>query len=182
MESYKYEQVTEILSDNTKWPRLRYDDEIVELITGSVGQLGTRTVYEKIASILMEHQLLDSALRHLIKLSILYIQGEIWPAKYEPVVHAPRDQKTTGWYLNYYEKSCLDVESKTDFLDHMKKMNSYRNKIAHHIIGKNEVIISDTHEKFSSEFYLASQAFSRCEKEVFEKLYDLTKRVNFNGL
>lgn len=171
--------LVEILISRDKWPELSFTDEFDRLSLDVVEEIGTGTVSAKMASIFINHQIVHEMLKNLIAKCNLYIQGEIWPVVYRPKFDSG-DEKMTGWYISYFNDSCIDLKAKADFIKYTSELNRLRNKVAHNLTGKNNSIISETHRQFMATFSKAVVAYAECESEVLRYLTDLTNRVDFS--
>lgn len=172
-------KLIDVLLDKRQWPSVSFSEDFEELSLSVQNQPNTTNVSGKIAAIFVLHQIVHEMTKCLIKLSNLYVQGEIWPTKYN-IAFDKDQEKMTGWYLTYYSDSCITHKNKKQFLRHAKEVNRLRNEVAHNITGKNKSIIENTYKKFNNEFYLTTEAFLICENDAFERLVELTDRVDFN--
>ncbi|OYX42422.1 hypothetical protein B7Y94_03510 [Candidatus Saccharibacteria bacterium 32-49-12] len=171
-------KLVETLVNPDKWPQLVMSDEFNELAKEVNKDVGSGTTSAKIASIFVKHQLIHEMTKSLISMCNLYVQGEIWPTVYKPAVDKNQDQMT-GWYLSYFRDSCVYLDGKDNFLSVAFELNRLRNKVAHNLTGKNGVVISETHSRFSSNFEKAVSNFVTCEQDILWRLKDLTNRVDF---
>lgn len=171
--------LVDILVNPDKWPQLVMSNDFDELARDVNNDVGSGTTSAKIASIFVKHQLIHEMTKSLISMCNLYVQGEIWPAVFKPAVDKNQDQMT-GWYLSYFKDSCIELHGKSDFLQYASELNRLRNKVAHNLTGKNNVVISETYASFSTNFERAIRSFVSCEQDILWRLKDLTKRVDFN--
>ena len=135
----------------------------------------------KIALIMLQHQLFHELLKELISISIFYLQCEIWPTKYEPI-YDKREEKTTGWYIDYFENYCIDCSGKLELIKTIKNINRIRNKVAHNLIGKNELIINRSYSEFINYSNLFLDELNQCARDINMKLEDLGKRMDLESL
>lgn len=166
------------LTDATQWAQPLPSEEFLHLAQSVKNDVISNTVSSKIAVILVHHQIMHELTKNLIHMSTLYIQGEIWPTKLDPP-YDNNDEKMTGWYLNYLKDHCIDFKHKDEYLVLALRLNKLRNKVAHELTGKNEVVIDRSYNEFTKLFSELHTHYEQCEEWLFHLLDDLTKRVDF---
>jgi hypothetical protein len=166
------------LSARDDWSVLALSEEFKRLIEQIGRDVKADSVSGKIATILIQHQIMHEFVKKLIETSNLYVQGEIWPSVYEPAYDNNKEQMT-GWYIDYFEKHCISVKGKSDFIRESKRLNEIRNKVAHNLIGKNDVIINQSYTRCGELLTKVGRNYAVCMAEMMKLLVDLTKRVDF---
>jgi hypothetical protein len=168
-----------ILADTSKWPALTLSEDFLSLSRRVEIEVSKESVSSQIAAVFVMHQIMHEMTKHLISLSTLYIQGEIWPTEYKPAYDKNKDQMT-GWYLAYLKDNCINFDDKDKFTDLALSLNKLRNELAHHMTGKNEVVVSHTFDKYILSHKLLLKTYRSCEKRILDYLFDLTNRVDFS--
>ena len=172
----------ELLLDKNKWMPKDFTEDFRILLSQIEKDVSSDSISGKIASIFIRHQIIHEITKDLIKLSHLYLQAEIWPTKFVPKYDDGKE-RMTGWYIDYYEGSCIECKSKDTFVREVKSLNRIRNKVAHNITGKNEVVINSSYKQFSKHFNKAIYCFNdECLPYLLWKLDDLTSTVDFKQL
>jgi hypothetical protein len=164
-----------------EWVSLEISDGFEKLADRVKNEVGSDSISGKIAYIFIQHQIMHEVTKSLIKLSNLYVQGEIWPIVFNPAYDEGED-KMTGWYIDYFVKHCIECKSKKEYVEKAKRLNQIRNKVAHNLTGKNEVIVERSFDEFEELYIQASKLASVCIHDVIRMLNDLVHRVDFEEL
>lgn len=88
----------------------------------------------------------------------------------------------TGWYISYYEDHCIGCKGKAELLKEAKKVNNIRNKVAHNLSGKNEVVIRSSYQTFGLTYDRVLEFADQCEQDMTRLLEDLNARVEWNEI
>jgi hypothetical protein len=166
------------LVDTKQWTLSPPGDDFLQLARSVKNDTKSETVSSKIAIILVHHQIMHELTKNLIYMATLYIQGEIWPTELSPS-YDNNDEKMTGWYIGYLRDHCIEFKHKDDYLKTAARLNAIRNKVAHDLTGKNEVIIGRSYSEFEKLFSELYAHHEKCENGLLNLLTDLTKRVDF---
>lgn len=169
------------LSNPRKWYKSALDSDFIKLTAKVNKELRSDTISGKIASIFIQHQIMHEIIKDLIGLATLYVQGEIWPAVFQPPFDGGKD-KMTGWYISYYEDHCIGCKGKAELLKEAKKVNNIRNKVAHNLSGKNEVVIRSSYQTFGLTYDRVLEFADQCEQDMTRLLEDLNARVEWNEI
>lgn len=173
---YKKELISKLSDENSWWPK-EFSDDFTSFIVRVDKQADQDSIINKISSIFIKQQATHQMVKDLISLSQLYVQGELFPTKFEPSFDGGKEQMS-GWYVGYYESHCIDCDGKDAFLKHVKQINKIRNDVAHKLLGKNDSMIGRSYKKFEVEFTEAVCIYNdRCIVDLMSHLRELNKRL-----
>jgi len=166
---------------NKSWVPKDFTKDFVEL-SEKIDEEGAQTVSGKIATVFIQHQILHQFTIDLAKASIFYMQGELWPVKFSPSFDKGKEEMT-DWYIKYLKSNCIDFAGKEDFIREVIAVNRLRNKIAHNLASKNEVVINESYLEVRTHFQSAVNSYiENCMKDLSNNIRDLSKRVNFDEI
>lgn len=166
------------ISNKKHWPGLTNAPLIVHLLSVANKQITNNTLEGVLSATLIYQQVMEDLLLNLLKMSHLYVQGEIWPSQ----ISFPINKKLMFGQLLDQHKLSIDFDQKDLLISTARNFNQMRVKIVHKIVqskGPNEIVTlagkihSDFH-KFLDLFY-TSRAF------LDWKLEDLSNRVDWKG-
>ncbi len=137
--------------DEAHWMPEDFSGNFYSLYEGLAQGKKKLNVAQKIGVMLVEHQVLHQFTLELIDLAHMCIQASILPELYEPEFDKGR-LKTSGWYIEYLENIKIDFKGKDEYIRSFRVANRLRNKVGHHIIEKNDVIVQISYDEFKKEF------------------------------
>ncbi len=164
-----------------RWPFLDLSEGFNNISARIQDELPANTLSGQIASIFVWHQIGHEMTKSLIKLCLFYVQGEIWPTKFNPKFDGGKD-KHTEWYLQYLQDNCMEFTGKLEYLESIRELNRLRNAIAHKLTEKNESIVEQTYLRSNALYESIVTKFTLSNRDLNSRLIDLTKRVDFKTL
>lgn len=128
--SEEFDRMDEILNrimDSEKWPSISYAENLETLNEMADQAFKNDTFGNKLAALLMYHQIVECMCIHLLEDCAFFIQLSIYPIS---IQKRKLDNKMLGFYLDDLEKN-IDFNLKNDFIGKCREFNTIRNRVVH---------------------------------------------------
>lgn len=173
------EEILDRIMDSEKWPSISFAENVETLNEMADHTFSINTFENKLAAMLMYHQIIECMCVHLLEDCTFFIQLSIYPITIKEI---KREKKMLGFYLDELEKN-IDFERKNDFINKCREFNNNRNRVVHglakNISAEISVLINEIKEKFDAIYFTYDQIqdwFSLCfkdfKKDVFMDCYE----------
>ena len=177
-ESYDQELLRKI-ANYKDWPGIENTDLIIQLMRLVNKQFDKRSIEGVLASVLIYQQIIEEYLINLMKMSHLYVKGEIWPSR----INFPIKKKMMFGDILDSHKLTIDFDKKNVLLEKCREFNEIRIKFVHKLFQfdtTQELIKASENlqKKFREIGYLFWEGRSYLEWQ----LSDLNNRVDWEQL
>ncbi|MBT2653909.1 hypothetical protein J7E81_01440 [Bacillus sp. ISL-18] len=172
MEDKYTDELFEKILNHQSWPN--FPEIVSELQTIAITSFKKDTTEGYVASILIFHQIIEEALKTLIKLSELLVKAHIWPSEIEYQFNEER--KMFGQVLGEFERS-IDFKEKKELINVAREMNGIRIGIVHKLTSRGVGDVKNEADKFRMLYSKFMELYGKGEDSYIWMLDDLRRSV-----
>jgi hypothetical protein len=147
------DEILNRIMDSEKWPSISCAENLETLNEMADHSFLNDAFENKLAAMLMYHQIVEGMCIHLLEDCEFFIQLSIHPIT---IQMRKQENKMLGFYLDELEKN-IDFKFKNEFIGKCREFNTNRNRVVHELarIISDETLdkINKTKEKFDAIYY-----------------------------